>query len=90
MPAGRPEGREKRPAPVKARAEERARAKARRTEGSVAAFSRLELHAPADGQPSARPLAEVESRAGVRLRVFEATPELLRLLSAVCGLGGVR
>jgi len=55
---------------------------------SIPAFSRLELSAP--GAPSSRPLAEVETGSGVTLRVFAPTPELLGLLSAVCGLGGVR
>ena len=55
---------------------------------SVPAFSRLELNAPS--APSVRPLAEVETGTGVRLRVFEETPEMLRLLSAACGFGGVR
>jgi hypothetical protein len=57
-----------------------------RTAGCLAAFSRLELSVPADGQPSARPLAEVKSRAWVRLRVFEATSEMLRIFA--CGWGG--
>jgi hypothetical protein len=54
----------------------------------VARFSRLELSAPSE--PMVRPLAEVETGTGVRLRVFEQTPEMLRLLSAACGLGGGR
>jgi hypothetical protein len=53
---------------------------------SVATFSRLELSAPS--APSPRPIAEVETGSGVRLRLFEQTPELMGLLSAVCGLGG--
>ena len=55
---------------------------------SVPTFSRLELSAPSVASP--RPIAEVETRAGVTLRVFEQTPEMLGLLSAVCGFGGVR
>ena len=55
---------------------------------SVAAFSRVEVSAPS--APSARPLAEVETGTGVKLRVFEETPEMLTLLSAACGFGGVR
>ena len=55
---------------------------------SVATFSRLELSAPST--PSPRPIAEVETGSGVRLRMFEQTPELMGLFSAVCGLGGVR
>lgn len=56
--------------------------------GSAPAFSRLELSAPS--APSVRPLAEVETVTGVKLRVFEETPEMLSLLSAACGFGGVR
>jgi len=55
--------------------------------GSAPTFSRLEVNAPVTSK--ARPVAEVET-SGVTLRVFEQTPELLRLLSAVCGFGGVR
>ncbi|MEW6752223.1 MAG: hypothetical protein AB1505_14765 [Candidatus Latescibacterota bacterium] len=56
---------------------------------SVPAFTRLELTAP--GTPaSPQPIAEVETGSGVRLRVFAPTPELLGLLSTVCGAGRVR
>jgi hypothetical protein len=51
-------------------------------------FSRLELGGGSG--PNARPLAEVETGTGVRLRVFEQTPEMLKLLSVACGFGGVR
>lgn len=54
----------------------------------VPAYSRLELSAPAASSP--RPIAEIETGAGVTLRVFEQTPEMVRLLSAMCGVGGVR
>jgi hypothetical protein len=37
-----------------------------------------------------RPIAEVETGSGVTLRLFEQTPELMGLLSAVCGFGGAR
>jgi hypothetical protein len=56
--------------------------------GSVPTFSRLELSARST--PSPRPIAEVETGSGVTLRVFEQTPEIMGLLSAVCGAGGVR
>jgi hypothetical protein len=65
--------------------------KPRRTKAAsmgVPGFTRVELSAPSE--PMVRPLAEVETRTGVRLRVFEATPEMLRLLSAACGFGGVQ
>ena len=55
----------------------------------VPAFTRVELGAPC-APPSPRLIAEVETGSGVTLRVFEPTPELVGLLSAVCGLGGVR
>lgn len=49
------------------------------------AFSRLSLSAPMP--PSAQPLIEIETAAGMKLRVFEQTPEILSLLSAACELG---
>ena len=69
-----------------------ARKEAQANSRSVAAFTRVELSAPgAPGAPSTpRLIAEVETGSGVTLRLFEPTPELMGLLSAVCGLGGVR
>ena len=55
---------------------------------SVPTFSRLEVSAPTS--PRLRPIAEVETGSGVTLRLFEQTPELMGLLSAVCGFGGAR
>jgi hypothetical protein len=55
---------------------------------TVPAFSRFELGALPAANP--RPIAEVETGTGMRLRVFEETPEMMALLSAACGLGGVR
>ena len=72
-----------RPAGRKARGE-----KTKGESRSVATFSRLELSAPP--APSPCPIAEVETGSGVRLRMFEQTPELMGLLSAVCGLGGAQ
>jgi hypothetical protein len=54
----------------------------------VPTFSRLEVSAPST--PRLRPIAEVETGSGVTLRLFEQTPELMGLLSAVCGFGGAR
>jgi hypothetical protein len=54
---------------------------------SVPPFSRLELSGPSTTKP--RPIAEVET-SGVTLRVFEPTPEMMGLLSAVVGIGGAR
>jgi hypothetical protein len=59
-----------------------------RQAGTVPAFSHLTLSAPS-AVSSARPIAEVE-RSGATLRVFEATPELMALLSAACGVGATR
>jgi hypothetical protein len=55
---------------------------------SAPTFSRLELGSPS--APSLRPIVEVETGSGATLRVFEQTPEILGLLSAVCGFGGGR
>jgi len=61
--------------------------RAKQDRGSPPTFSRLTLSAPS--APSPRPIAEVEG-SGVTLRVFEQTPEMLRLLSAACGFGATR
>jgi hypothetical protein len=53
----------------------------------VAAFSRVELAAPA---VAVRPFAEVETTAGLKLRLFTPTDQVLGLLSSLCGLGGGR
>ena len=53
---------------------------------SAPAFSQMLLNAPV--APGGRPLVEVETPAGVKLRVFEHSPELLALLTAACGFGG--
>ena len=74
-----------RPARVKAQGERSTKPKGE--PGSVPPFSRLEVSAPSALNP--RPVAEVETL-GVTLRVFEQTPEMIGLLSAVCGFGGVR
>jgi hypothetical protein len=74
-----------RPAGMKAR--EARSTKPKGVSGSVPAFSRLEVRAPSAPEP--RPVAEIET-SGVTLRVFEQTPEMMGLLSAVCGFGGVR
>lgn len=73
---------------ARTKTQEATRTKAKDVPGSVPAFSRLELGAPS--APSPRPVAEVETRSGVTLRVFEQTPEMMGLLSAVCGFGGGR
>ena len=63
--------------------------KARANPRGAPAFTRLELSSPGT-PPSPRLIAEVETGSGVTLRVFEPTPEMMGLLSTVCGLGGVR
>ncbi len=57
--------------------------------GSVPTFSRLELSVPAPWS-SRGPIAEVETRSGMTLRVFEPTPEMMGLLTVACGIGGRR
>jgi hypothetical protein len=37
-----------------------------------------------------RPFAEIETRAGLKLRLFAQTDETLGLLSSLCGMGGSR
>jgi hypothetical protein len=51
----------------------------------VPAFSRIELSAPV---ATGRPLVEVESSAGIKLRIFTVTTETLSLVNALCGKGG--
>lgn len=55
---------------------------------AVPTYSRLELSVPAPARP--RPIAEVETRSGMTLRVFEPTPEMMGLLTAACGIGGLQ
>jgi len=57
----------------------------RRTAAIVPAFSRVELAAPA---VAIRPFAEVETTAGLKLRLFTPTDQVLGLLSSLCGVGG--
>jgi hypothetical protein len=53
----------------------------------VPAFSRLELAAPA---VAGRPFVEIETVAGLKLRLFTQTPEALELISSLCSMGGPR
>jgi hypothetical protein len=77
---------------VRATKLEHARIVARRnrtkTRGPCApAFSRVEVAAP----PTApRPIAEVETATGLKLRVFAQSRETLGLLSSLCGIGSGR
>jgi hypothetical protein len=67
---------------------QRGRGRARPREPmAVPAFSRVELAAPA---AASRPFAEVETAAGVKLRLYTQTDQALILLSALCGTGGAR
>jgi hypothetical protein len=50
------------------------------------AFSRLALSPPAVG---VQPVAEVETAAGLKLRVFVESHAMVGLLSSLCGRGGV-
>jgi hypothetical protein len=71
----------------KAKAAKAQRTKRKRVQqGSGPTFSRLTLNAPSAANP--RPIAEIE-KSGVTLRVFEQTPEMIGLLSAVCGFGAL-
>ena len=58
----------------------------RRKEVAVAvpAFSRVELSTP---NASSRPIAELETPLGIKLRIFAATSETLVLVNALCGNG---
>ena len=77
-----------RPARMSMEAKGAASTKAKGVPRSLPRFSRLELSAPSAASP--RPLAEVETGSGVTLRLFEQTPEMMGLLCAVCGFGGLR
>jgi hypothetical protein len=54
---------------------------------AVPSFSRVELGMAAT---ASRPFAEVETRAGLKVRLFASDMETLGLLSALCGVGGGR
>lgn len=51
---------------------------------AVPSYSRIEVPAP---ETAARPLAEVETPMGVKLRVFTITPETVTLLTTLSGPG---
>jgi hypothetical protein len=52
----------------------------------VPAFSHLNLSAPL---PTNKPVAELETPAGMKLRIFSATPEVIGLMRALGGPGGL-
>ena len=52
---------------------------------TVPPYSRLELASPIS---ASRPLAEAETQSGMKLRIFQITPETLSLLTVMCGAGG--
>jgi hypothetical protein len=58
----------------------------------VPAYSRVELAPPAAAVPPStmEPFAEVETRSGLRVRLFTETGGALGLLSALLGVGGAR
>lgn len=58
--------------------------KGRSRGASVPTFSRVELAAPV----VSRPFAEVETASGVKVRLFTASEEALRMLLSLCGMGG--
>lgn len=51
---------------------------------TIPSFSRFELAAPST---SSRPIVEVETLAGVKVRFFSETPAALALMSSLCGGG---
>lgn len=62
------------------------RKKGRRTTArAVPTFSRAELAAPGT---MSRPFAEVETPAGLKLRIYTQTDQTLGLLSALCAMRG--
>ncbi len=63
------------------------RPKSRVAHVKVPSFSRLGLAAPV---MASRPFAEVETSAGLKVRLFARDTETLGLLSALCGVGGGR
>jgi hypothetical protein len=54
---------------------------------ALPAFTRLELTAPVVG---AQPIAELETPAGIKLRVFAESQAMVALPSSLCGSGGAR
>lgn len=54
---------------------------------TVPAYSRVEVTPPA---PTTRAFAEVETPAGLKVRLFTGTGEALGLLSSLLGVGGAR
>ena len=52
---------------------------------AVPAFTRLELTPPV---VAAQPIAELETPAGIKLRVFAESRAMLALVSSLCGVGG--
>jgi hypothetical protein len=52
------------------------------------AYSRIELQAPLRSEN--RPLAELETPAGMKVRIYSASPEALALLSSLCGSGEIK
>jgi hypothetical protein len=59
---------------------------ARAPASPVPSYSRIELPMPS---ASPRPVAEVETPVGLKLKVFEVTPETVSLLSALTAAGRV-
>lgn len=70
----------------KARANRSKRRKVRAA-AAMPSFSRVELGPPA---ATGRPFAELETAAGLKLRFFTQTEEVLGLLASICATGGGR
>lgn len=60
-----------------------------RADVTVPSYSRMELALPAHGGTE-RPLAEVETPAGLRVRIFTPAPEAVGLVASLLGMGGAR
>ena len=59
----------------------------KKTVARLPTFSRVEVALPTMVN---RPLAEAETPTGMKLRLFQVTPETISLLAAVCGIGGAK
>jgi len=71
---------------VAAKAAARSPKRAKAPAPPVPSYSRLEIPLPS---ASTRPVAEVETPVGLKLKIFEVTPETMSLLSALTAAGRV-
>lgn len=66
---------------------ERAEKSKAQGEGTVPAFTRVTISSPSVPES---PVAEVETSSGLKLRIFEQTEEMVKLLLTLCSSGGTR